>query len=181
MKPLTVCFIGQSGHWKYAFNGINSDPSLHIAGVAPGSSYEDISTMVEHLKKFDYKPPYFQDYKQMLEETKPDIAVIDNPFSDHASAAIAALEHDCHLFIEKPIATTWTDLNQLKRAYEKSTVHLAAMHGLRYAPAFYTAWRAVQEGAIGDTRLIHTQKSYQLKRRASFYRKRDSYGGTIPW
>ena len=83
------------------------------------------------------------------------------------------------------------ELADLRAAYETSRaafqgwyangLHFGAMMGLRYDPAFYTAWRAVQEGAIGAVRLINAQKSYKLGRRDAYYRDRATYGGTIPW
>jgi predicted dehydrogenase len=55
------------------------------------------------------------------------------------------------------------------------------MLGLRYAPEFYSAWRAVQDGAVGSVRLVNTRKSYKLGQRPSYYTQRETYGGTIPW
>ena len=55
------------------------------------------------------------------------------------------------------------------------------MMGLRYDPAFYTAWRAIQDGAVGTVRLLNTRKSSRLGERPQYYRQRSSYGGTIPW
>lgn len=178
---MKVAFIGASGHWKYAVNGIKTEDELQICGVSPGSKGEDISPLVHELHKDGYAPPIFDDYTKMLNEQRPDVVVVDNFFSDHAHVGIAALKRGAHLFIEKPIATTLKDLEALYRAYEESGCHLAAMHGLRYAPAFYTAWSVIRSGDIGKPRLIHTQKSYRLGSRPPFFKHRHSYGGTIPW
>ena len=113
---------------------------------------------MHELHKDGYAPPIFDDYTKMLNEQRPDVVVVDNFFSDHAHVGIAALKQGAGLFIEKPIATTLKDFEALYRAYEESGCHLAAMHGLRYAPAFYTAWSVIRSGDIGKPRLIHTQK-----------------------
>jgi len=34
---------------------------------------------------------------------------------------------------------------------------------------------------VGEIRLVNTQKSYKLGQRPDFYKKRETYGGTIPW
>jgi len=44
-----------------------------------------------------------------------------------------------------------------------------------------TASNAVQAGAIGDPRILEGRKSYRCGNRDEFYRKRVTYGGTIPW
>ena len=79
------------------------------------------------------------------------------------------------------MATAMEELTVLKREYDRSGAEVAAMFGLRYNPAFYTAWHAVREGKIGEVRLINAQKSYRLGSRPEFFKHRQSYGGTIPW
>ena len=84
------------------------------------------------------------------------------------------------VFCEKPVATTREDLDRLRATCDETQLHLAAMMGLRYDPAFYTAWRAVRDGAIGTVRILDARKSYKFGRRGDFYRSR-THGGTIPW
>jgi predicted dehydrogenase len=55
------------------------------------------------------------------------------------------------------------------------------MQELRYNAAFVTGWHCVQKGTIGQPLLLTAQKSYPLGKRPDFYRKRETYGGTIPW
>ena len=40
---------------------------------------------------------------------------------------------------------------------------------------------AVAAGAIGAVRMIHGRKSYKLGERGPLYRRRDRYGGMLPW
>ena len=127
----------------------------------------------------------------MLDQCQPDAVSICGPFELHAAMAAEALRRGIHAFCEKPVALTLTQLADLRSAYETSRaefqgwyangLHLGAMMGLRYDPAFYTAWRAVRGGAIGTVRLVNAQKSYKLGAREAYYRDRATYGGTIPW
>jgi predicted dehydrogenase len=178
---MNVCLIGVSGHYGYALGGISADGNCEVAGVAPGSPEEDLTPLVNRLRSQGRNPVCFDDYRRMLEELRPDVAVVNCHFADHARVGIEVLKSGCHLFIEKPVAVTEEQLKALRQAYLESGRHLAAMHGLRYHPAFYTAWKAVRNGAVGEIRLIHAQKSYRLGSRPDFYRKRERYGGTIPW
>lgn len=123
----------------------------------------------------------YDDYCRMLDELNPDIAVVCCFFGDHAKVASEVLKRGIHLFVEKPVATTMEDLHMLKEMYDKSGVLLAAMLGLRYAPWFLAAWKTVKEGKIGQVRLMNAQKSYKLGNRGEHYKKRETYGGTIPW
>jgi predicted dehydrogenase len=178
---LKVCLIGVSGHSGYALEGIAADSGAVLAGIAPGSEGEDIGPVFESVCREGGSPARYENYIQMLDEQKPDIAVVDCFFGDHASVAVEALKRGCHLFVEKPIATTLEDLEKFKAEYAKSDRQLAGMFALRYSPAFLAAWEAVKRGTIGEVRLLNAQKSYRLGTRGALYRKRDLYGGTIPW
>jgi predicted dehydrogenase len=178
---MKICIIGSSGHYGYALDAIKEDPRCKVIGIAPGSDGENMGGLIKGLSRIGLCPPLYEDYRTMLDELKPDIAVVNCHFGDHARVALDVLERKIHLFIEKPIATTLEDLDLIKDAYQKSGVTLATMLGIRYTPHFLTAWQSVKQGSIGKVRLMNAQKSYKLGLRSEFYKHRDTYGGTIPW
>lgn len=181
-ETIRVCIIGATGHTGYALEGIKRDSSIRIVGIARGSEGEEIKDFYNKInKEFDYSVPLYDDYREMLSVVKPDIAVIACYFGDHARVTVEALERSINVFVEKPIATTFKGLEQIKNVYKKAGVNLAVMFGARYYPWFYTARKKVLEGAVGKVRLLSAQKSYKLGSRGANYRKRDTYGGTIPW
>ena len=181
-ETIRVCIIGATGHTGYVLEGIKKDLSIRIAGIARGSKGEEIKDFHNKLnKEFDYNIPLYDDYREMLRVVKPDIAAIACYFVDHARVTVKALERSINVFVEKPIATTFEGLEQIKNVYKKAGVNLAVMFGTRYYPWFYTAREKVLEGAVGTVRLLFAQKSYKLGSRGIHYQKRDTYGGTIPW
>jgi predicted dehydrogenase len=123
----------------------------------------------------------FDDYAKMLDSARPDVVVIAGPFELHAEMAVESMRRGIHVFCEKPVAMTMDGLERLRTAHSESGVRLAGMMGLRYEPAFYTAWRAIKDGAVGTVRMINTRKSYKLGERPPHYHRRETYGGTIPW
>ena len=75
--------------------------AFEICGlVSRGSSKK---TLKEALKG-DY--PLFDDYESALRQTKPDAVCISTYPETHEPYTLAALEMGCHVFLEKPIATT---------------------------------------------------------------------------
>lgn len=49
-------------------------------------------------------------------------------------------------------------------------------------PEFFAAYEAVQNGAVGDIAMLYGRKSYYFNSsRPDFYRRRETYGGTILW
>jgi predicted dehydrogenase len=50
--------------------------------------------------------PVYTDFYQAINELKPDVVSINTHPDTHAPYAIYAMEHGCHVFVEKPIALT---------------------------------------------------------------------------
>ena len=178
---MKIGMIGGIGHNGYVFDGVRASAGAVIVGVAPGPGEANADTLARRVERLDQTPKVFTDYRTMLDEQKPDIVTIACHYADHAGVAIDAIERGCHVFVEKPMATTFEDLDRLERAFKNAKVQLSCMLGLRYEPAFTTAWRAVEHGAIGEVRLMTAQKSYKLGRRPAWNHDRDRFGGTIPW
>ncbi len=178
---MRICIIGSSGHTNYVIDGIKVDKDCHIVGVAPGVVQESIVDFATKLELLGQHPQIFEDYRKMLDDLEPDIVAVASQFYVQAPITIEALKRGINVFVEKPVATTMKELENVKNAYKRSNVSLAAMFGIRYDPWFLTAWKLVQKGAIGRVRLMNAQKSYKLGSREDFFKKRDTYGGTIPW
>ena len=178
---MKVCIVGASGHGSFVFRAMEQDPSIKVVGVAPGSEGEDASKMAKMAEKQGQSAKLYDDYREMLDQEKPDVVAVNCFFGDHGKVNLEVLQRRIHLFAEKPLATELEELELLEKEYKAANVELAAMLGLRYLPAFYTAWHAVQDGAIGQVRLLTAQKSYRLGTRPDFFKDRKTYGGTIPW
>jgi predicted dehydrogenase len=181
MDMIQVCIIGSSGHFGYVLDGLREVPEARLVGVAPGSPGETMDKVLAGASRLGAAPRLFDDCLDMLDELRPDVAAVACHFGDHARVAAEVLKRGIHAFVEKPVATTYSDLRMLRDVYAAGDARLAAMFGSRQMPHFRTARQAVREGAVGDIRLIQAQKSYRLGTRDAFYRQRSSYGGTIPW
>lgn len=178
---MKICIIGSSGHYRYALEGMQGKEEIKFLGLAKGSEGERMEELEKTATGINPCVKQYEDYRAMMDEIRPDVVVINSHFNDHARITVEALERGIHVFVEKPVATTYEDLERVEKVYCKSGVHLSAMFGLRYAPHFFTAWKYVREGSIGKVRLMNAQKSYKLGKRDSFFTKRETYGGTIPW
>ncbi|MGG1519372.1 Gfo/Idh/MocA family oxidoreductase [Paenibacillus oryzisoli] len=178
---MKVCIIGSTGHTAYVLKGLKELPEVELAGIAPGSSAEDVEPLLRSAEAYGWMPAQFASYTDMLDQLKPDIAAVACGFHDHAAVAMQAMRRGIHVFVEKPLALTLEDLEQVKAIHRQSGVHLAAMFGMRYMSCFLTAKQLIGEGVIGDVRLMTAQKSYRLGERSELYRSRATYGGTIPW
>ncbi|MFD0682762.1 MULTISPECIES: Gfo/Idh/MocA family protein [unclassified Paenibacillus] len=174
--------IGSTGHINYVMDGLRELPEVRLVGVSAGSAGESIEKLTVRAAQEGHSPVVYANYNELLDQAKPDIIAVACYFNDHAKIAAESLRRGIHVFVEKPVATTLEDLAMLREAYGNSRgAQLAAMFGIRYNPAFYTAWHAVKAGAVGQVRLLHAQKSYRLGSRGEHFKRRETYGGTIPW
>lgn len=178
---MRIGIIGSSGHVGYVFESLRNGADAVVAGLAPGSDGEDMASVEATARDAGSQPALFPDPETLLDRSRPEAVVVASHFYDHARIACTVLDRGLPCFLEKPFALTLDDLARLLAAQARSGALLMPMLGLRYAPAVFTAWKAVSAGAIGQVRLFTAQKSYKLGKRPGFYSRRSTYGGTIPW
>lgn len=172
---MKVCFIGGCGHWWDAYEYLRTRDDVVFCGFAPASEHE------ERTESIAQDVPFFADYRAMLDETRPDLAVVSPVYGLTGRINIECAERGINIFSEKPIATSAEELAALREAVERNGVRLGAMHYLRTHPAFWLAARMVRAGVIGQVRMITAQKSYKYGTRPAWYSDRELYGGTILW
>jgi predicted dehydrogenase len=178
-----VAIIGASGHGIFVLEGLRRRPDISatLVGLAPGSEGESMVALAEACCADSLRPALYEDYRQMLDEQKPDVVAVNPFFCDHEKITLELLERRIHVFTEKPLAFTLEGLARLREAYTRSGVHLGCMLNMRYEPALRSAYNAIRSGAIGEVRLVHAQKSYKLGHRPAFFKQRATFGGLIPW
>ena len=114
---------------------------------------------------------FYEDYRAMLAETKPDIAIIVTPHPSHPSIAIDCLRAGCHVLVEKPMAIDVASADQMIVEADKSGRTLAINFQHRLRPAVEKARQLVVEGAIGT--LVRTLSIEPWFRTAHYYRTAD--------
>lgn len=80
---------------------------------------------------------------------QPDCVLIANPTSLHLEVAQWAIDHNCHVLIEKPIAHTREGLDLLLSRAEQQNLCVAIACNLRFHPALIAIRDAIVQGRIG--------------------------------
>ena len=62
----------------------------------------------------------YTDYMEMIDTEKLDVVHVCTPNKSHSPITVYALEHDCHVMCEKPMAKTYEDAKKMLEAYKKS-------------------------------------------------------------
>ena len=128
-----------SGYME-AFNKIED---VVVIGIAE----EDTIIGKEFAEKFGLK--YFKDYNEILKEDV-DVVIICSANSKHKAMAIAAARAGKHVIVEKPIATTIKDAEEMISECRKNNVKLMISFPVRYSPAIARTKEIIDNGDLGQ-------------------------------
>ena len=92
----------------------------------------------------------FTDATAMLDSGLIDLVVISTPPNSHHSWAKAALSRNVHVVLEKPMALTAAQCDELMQLAAAKNLLLVVYQNRRYDADFVTMARLISEGAIGD-------------------------------
>lgn len=102
------------------------------------------------------------DFQSMVARDDLDIIDIATPHYLHAPYAIAALKANKHVVIEKPVATTLADAEELIRTAQSSKKKAIVAEPVRFSPGFQRASKMITSGEIGDPFLFTTRVQYYV-------------------
>jgi UDP-N-acetylglucosamine 3-dehydrogenase len=112
--------------------------------VAIADQGDGLATLAQRLGCAGYR-----DHNELLERERPDVVSIAVPTSAHLEVALAALRAGCHVLVEKPIAATSSQGEELAQAAEASGLVLAVGHIERFNPAVRRLNELIEGGALG--------------------------------
>lgn len=126
---------------------------LSILGAHPGADVVgvcDTSKMVnDFLTKYG-KFNCFTDYQKMINEVKPDAAVVAVPTKFHYSVIKELLDKGIHVFAEKPFCLRVAEGEELvKTAISKKLINQIGYHN-KFIGTFREVKKIIKSGALGD-------------------------------
>lgn len=90
------------------------------------------------------------EFQDVLSDPEIDAVLIATPVSSHFGLAIEALRAGKHVFVEKPLASTVVEAEQLVQEAQRSDRVLMVDHVFVYTPAVRRVRKLIDEGAIGE-------------------------------
>ena len=93
----------------------------------------------------------YADYHQMLQKERPHIvSVATRHLDQHRDMVVACAEAGASVFLEKPMARTLAEADEMVTACERHHVKLAIAHQTRYSPRLKRVRELIAAGLIGD-------------------------------
>lgn len=99
MTTVRIAIIGAGLIGRTHINVIRQEWRCEVAAIADPLPAAAAYTSEQGI-------PYFADYAEMLDQVKPDGAIVATPNALHVPAAIACAERGVPMLVEKPVAET---------------------------------------------------------------------------
>ncbi len=110
---------------------------------------------------------HYTDYRKMLEENEIELVGIATESGIHAEIALYCIDHGVNCIIEKPIAMSIRDAEEIIRRSEEKGVKVAACHQNRFNLAVQELRRALEAGRFG--KLSHGSIHVRWNRDENYY------------
>lgn len=105
----------------------------------------------------------YTDYKEMIDKEELDIVYVLTPNKSHSPISVYALEHDCHVMCEKPMAKTYEDAKKMLDAAKRTGKKLTIGYQNRFRQDSLYLKKVCEAGELGD---IYYAKAHAVRRRA---------------
>ncbi|MDR0833720.1 MAG: Gfo/Idh/MocA family oxidoreductase [Candidatus Symbiothrix sp.] len=118
--------------------------------------------------------PFHSSIDELLQKTDADVVNICTPNGFHAAYAVKALEAGKHVVIEKPMALTTLDAEQVIEASKKVNKHIFCVMQNRYSPPSVWIKDLVASGKLGQIYMV--QLNCYWNRDARYYKQGNWHG-----
>ena len=145
-SPLKVAVIGCGGMGSLIARRLHDSPGVRISGLC------DVDRAAVELVARHVAAPAFIDHVRLLEVAPADVVVVATPDDLHVEPTLHALQAGCHVFCEKPLATTLADARRLSQTAFDHKVHLAVDYNRRFGFGYAWAADVLKLGDIGTVR-----------------------------
>jgi predicted dehydrogenase len=141
---------------RYALIGCGRISPNHIAAAkANGLEFVGVcdinpKNMKDKILKFELGSVHtYTDYKEMISAEKPELVAICTESGKHAAIALDCIDAGCNVIIEKPIALSLADADEIIRRGREKGVKVCANHQNRFNKSIQKIRDAVDKGRFG--------------------------------
>lgn len=162
---------------KYALIGCGRISTNHVKAVVNnGLEFKAVCDLIpENMEavleknglKEDTSIKRYTDYKKMIEEVQPELVGIATESGVHAEIALYCIDQGIHVIIEKPMAMSMKDAEEIIRRSEEKQVKVSACHQNRFNVAVQETRKALEEGRFG--KLSHGSIHVRWNRGKAYY------------
>ena len=169
MKKYGFGIVGCGVISKWHIDAIQAIDGAQLVGVFDNCKENAQKTAQLHACRC------FDTYEEMLLCPQVDIVSICTPSGTHAPLAIEAANRGKNIIVEKPMAITKQQIDELIYTVEKNNVKLTVISQLRFKEGIQRVKNAIENGELGDIILGDIYMKYY---RSQEYYDSSSWRGT---
>jgi predicted dehydrogenase len=136
-------------------------PTAEVVAIA------DVNVEKGQQQASEFHCPFYSDYKLMLAETHPDVAVVLTPPFLHEKIAVDCFEAGCHVIVEKPMAISIAEADRMIEAARRHKRLLCVTLQHRYRQEAIATKKLLQEGFLGQIQRVELTATWT--RPASYF------------
>jgi len=148
-RPLTIAAIGCGGRSRTYIDLAAKQPERYQVVAAA----DPIEERLAWAQRLSTNPEFrrFHDADAILAEPQmADMMIIGTQDAHHRTHAVSAMERGYDLLLEKPIATTESDVEVIKATADRLGRRVVVCHVLRYTPFYRKLKKIVDSGVLGE-------------------------------
>ncbi len=140
---------------------------LELAAVCDMVPEHMESLLAKHGLEKDSSIARYTDYRTMIREVQPELAGIATESGTHAEIALFCIDQGVNCIIEKPIAMSMEDADEIIRRSVEKGVKVSACHQNRFNLAVQETRKALLAGRFG--KLSHGSVHVRWNRNKEYY------------
>jgi len=145
MTPVRAAVVGLGGIAEEHLSKLRKLEGVEVVGIC------DLSrTLVDAVGERYGVGPGYTSYELMLEEAKPDVVHVLTPPATHLDLVLAALESGAHAFVEKPIAPSLAEYEQMRDAAGSRGLLLVENYNYLFMDVVQRALDLVGSSQVGE-------------------------------
>ena len=168
MKRVKFGVIGVKGIGQDHIDSIVSSENAELFAIA------DINEEIGKTVASKYGVEWYRNYEEMLEVEELDAVTICTPHFLHHQMTLKAFEHNKHVLVEKPMAISVSQADEMIQKSRKKGLKLGVVFQKRTRPINREIKRLVDSGELGEIYRACMEACYF---RTQAYYNRDSWRG----
>jgi predicted dehydrogenase len=154
--------------------GAHASPKVDLVGVAS----RDQARAEDYAKKWDI-PRAYGSYEALLADPEIEAVYISLPNTMHCEWSIKSVEAGKHVLCEKPMSRRTSEVVEAFDAADRAGRLLSEAFMYRHNPQTKRLTQLVNEGAIGELRVVRSVFSYALYDEENIRLRTDVEGGAL--
>jgi predicted dehydrogenase len=174
MRPLRFGLIGCGQQGRELAAALSHVPGTELAACSdpdPGS-LSAVGSAADLAR--------FGDYRAMLEHTRLDAVIVATSHAALADAALAAAQAGCHVFCEKPLATSAAGARPVVEAARRGGRNLMVGYIQRFDPLRQRMKALRDNGSLGELAYVVASKGGRVEL-SGWHLSRTAGGGQLLW